>query len=149
MSDSGQKSAQQPEVGGAWTLPVSMQVVDAAPRISNAKIAELTKTLLDQSKSKKPAGLIVITEGIDAGKVMELVGETGVIIGSSEQALLRLNDESISHQHCEVIADKHQHKLINLAFLSGTWVNQQRIRSQILKSNDVIRLGNTELIYVC
>jgi hypothetical protein len=69
-------------------------------------------------------------------------------IGRSDSCDITLDDTFASRIHCVVKAGEHQWHLIDLNSRNGTWRNDKRIDTSYLSIGDLIRVGNTHLVYV-
>jgi pSer/pThr/pTyr-binding forkhead associated (FHA) protein len=67
------------------------------------------------------------------------------VIGSSEEADVRIADPSVEPLHCGVILEKGSVLVWDLGAQSGVKLNNHRIEQDILKVGDVMALGNVEL----
>lgn len=67
------------------------------------------------------------------------------LIGRGADCDLRLTDKTISRHHCTIRISSDEVTLADLGSVNGTFVNGQRVRSQItLASGDALRLGDLE-----
>ena len=125
----------------------------------------LTKTLFNKKKDKssveetkifkKPTNSehkclyrLIVTSGKDIGREFMLVPTT-MKIGRREDCYIRLSDKNISREHailvykpkdeCYVLEDAHS--------TNGTYLNERRIRREVLNTGDQIRVGETSLKY--
>jgi pSer/pThr/pTyr-binding forkhead associated (FHA) protein len=72
-----------------------------------------------------------------------------VIIGRSEEADFRLEDDEVSRKHALVeVFSREQIFLSDLASANGTFLNGIRIKTVRLKHSDLVRVGNTVLKFV-
>lgn len=58
-----------------------------------------------------------------------------------------VKDPAISSTHIRLRRQGEQYELTDLGSLNGTWVNSKRVQKCLLADNDVIRIGNTLLVY--
>ena len=70
-----------------------------------------------------------------------------ITIGRSSQNEVVLLDDKVSRHHCQIILhDDGHYSIADFGSTNGTFVNSQRITGEIsIKTNDVIRIGNTTL----
>lgn len=68
-------------------------------------------------------------------------------IGRQRDNDIILSDPAVSRYHAQIRLRYGEHLLFNAQSKAGTFVNGIRIREHILKSGDVVTLGNTQLIY--
>jgi len=58
-----------------------------------------------------------------------------------------ITDPAISNNHIRLRRQGEHYELTDLASLNGTWVNSKRVQKCLLSDDDVIRIGNTFLVY--
>ena len=93
------------------------------------------------------AGLLVRTYPQQwAGQTFDLNAEQ-LLIGS-DQADIHLPDDSVSPQHATIGWNGQAHVLGDLDSLHGSYVNEDRIQSRVLRDNDCLRIGNQRLQYL-
>lgn len=69
------------------------------------------------------------------------------VIGRSATNSICLNDPSISAIHARLYRGPDGYILEDLHSRNGTYINDERVDRQVLKENDCIRIGTSELIY--
>ena len=88
---------------------------------------------------------IVVTRGLDMGKVFELA-ETGTyILGRGDDCSIQLSDPRISRHHCRIAVSGGRAQLQDADSSWGTTVNGERVSSHALQPGDVVQLVETEL----
>ena len=80
------------------------------------------------------------------GQVFELTAAQ-LLIGR-DQADVDLPDDSVSPQHATIGWNGQAHVLGDLDSLHGSYVNEDRIQSRVLRNNDSLRIGNQRLQYL-
>jgi pSer/pThr/pTyr-binding forkhead associated (FHA) protein len=70
-----------------------------------------------------------------------------VSIGRSRVNEIRLEDASVSGQHCRIIPESGKHILYDLSSTNGTFLNDKKVSKESLKEGDIIRIGETQLLY--
>lgn len=70
------------------------------------------------------------------------------IIGREETCNIRIDDESVSRQHAQLVHQKNQFKLIDLNSTNGTYVNREPIDEKVVVNGDIIQIGNKEFIFI-
>jgi pSer/pThr/pTyr-binding forkhead associated (FHA) protein len=81
-----------------------------------------------------------------AGKSFELSGKE-VTVGRLEDNGIQLEHASVSGHHAVLTLDELDYALKDLDSTNGSRVNGEKITSQKLRRNDMVRLGNIELLY--
>ncbi len=94
-----------------------------------------------ESKTKS----LTILNGPDRGKQVEVSGT--FLIGRSRKSDLVLDDMQVSRRHAEIIQNQSCTIIHDLKTPNGTFVSNQSIRSCMLKTGEVIKIGNTELCF--
>ncbi len=85
--------------------------------------------------------------GADKGRVFPLALAQGgsVILGRGRQSLTRLNDPQVSRAHCQIEIRGNDLILKDLNSVGGTFVNDRAVGEHVLRTGDVLRLGETQL----
>ncbi|MEE0971835.1 MAG: FHA domain-containing protein [Bifidobacterium ruminantium] len=68
------------------------------------------------------------------------------IIGRSPNCVITINDVLASRRHCQVEATPNGILLTDLGSVNGTYVNGRRVAKVWLVEDDVVSIGNTDLI---
>jgi FHA domain/von Willebrand factor type A domain len=90
--------------------------------------------------------LLIVQKGKIPGQSFPL-GEGHLSIGRSDISEIMLDDLTISGQHCRIIAENGHHVLHDLGSTNGTFVNETKINKVVLRDGDMIRIGQTVLLY--
>jgi hypothetical protein len=69
------------------------------------------------------------------------------LIGRGSEADLQLLDQGISRRHIDIQFDGNFATVYDLGSTNGTSVNGRWVGSQLLRHGDVIKVGNTKLVY--
>jgi predicted component of type VI protein secretion system len=81
-----------------------------------------------------------------AGKSFELTGPE-MTVGRLEDNQIQLEHASVSGHHAVLTLDEQDYALKDLDSTNGSRVNGEKITTQKLRRNDIVRLGNIELLY--
>ncbi len=90
--------------------------------------------------------LLEMTEGPLVGKRFALAGSQ-VVIGRGEICDICLPDKSISRRHAVINHTGRQYSINDRSSTNGTYVNGVKITQQELTEGDMIKMGNTVLIF--
>lgn len=71
-----------------------------------------------------------------------------VTIGRNPGNVVRVNNPSISRQHAKVVYENGQCTLVDLDSSNGSYINGNRIRSQVLVDGDRIRVGEFPVDFI-
>jgi pSer/pThr/pTyr-binding forkhead associated (FHA) protein len=75
------------------------------------------------------------------------LGRGSNVVGRGTGADLQVPDQGVSRKHVNIEWDGDFATVHDLGSTNGTAVNGHRIGSQLLRHGDVIRIGNTKLVY--
>lgn len=104
--------------------------------------------LLKSTEAEKERGTCLITiHGANLGKKYDLP-EKPIVLGRSENADIRVNEDNVSRQHARVERLGTRVVIEDLNSTNGTFVNTVKITSQELNNGDLILVGNTLLKFI-
>ena len=83
----------------------------------------------------------VVTKSGQTLQDIQLVASR-VLIGRSDLADILVDDRFVSKQHALIVWNGDAVVLVDLNSSNGTYVNSQRIKTRVLRDNDVISLGD-------
>jgi hypothetical protein len=92
-----------------------------------------------------PADGMEKRELIDTRKTKVIIGRDG----GSAHPDIALNDNRVSSIHCQIVYSKGLFYIIDCNSRNGVYVNGKKSVTYQLKSGDVIRLGDTKLVFEC
>lgn len=75
------------------------------------------------------------------------IEEIETLIGRSQKCAVRLTEPAASRNHCTILKTPEGFLLMDLQSSNGTILNGGRVTESTLKSGDVIRIGNAELMF--
>ena len=89
------------------------------------------------------AKLVILSQGL-TGRTHELkVDKT--TIGRLEDNTFAITDPSVSSHHCEVLLRGADVVVRDLNSTNGTYINGEKVTESVLKSGQILRLGQIEL----
>jgi FHA domain/von Willebrand factor type A domain len=91
--------------------------------------------------------LLVVKKGKNIGQAFTLNRSVPISIGRSRVCEIKLEDTTVSGQHCRIIPENGKHFLYDLRSTNGTFVNEKKVRKVELKEGDVIKVGETHFLY--
>ncbi len=119
---------------------------------SNEQIKEAEQTKIftikadfKEIKQPLPAKLKVIA-GNDLNLTID-VYTAQINIGRHSDSQLFLQDSSVSRLHAFILNEDGQHLIYDGKSRNGTYLNGQRITKQTLQHGDIIKIGNTVIVY--
>ncbi len=80
------------------------------------------------------------------GRVIALT-DTRVVFGRSDSSDVQIDEPSVSNEHARIVREGGSWRVVNLLSTNGTFVNDRRVRNQVLSDGDVVRLGRVELVF--
>src|SRR6516225_7984343 len=86
-----------------------------------------TATPVESDKEqKRNLAYLVVLAGVSAGEMFKLQGDK-TIIGRGPKVGVRLNDEGVSREHCQLVRDADKIVLEDLGSTNGTFCNGIRV----------------------
>jgi DNA-binding NtrC family response regulator len=83
------------------------------------------------------------------GEPVEHTFDSDVItIGATDDNDLRIDDETVSRQHCRIFLEGDSFMIRDLDSTNGTFINRVRVREAWLKPDCTIQLGKSELRFM-
>ena len=80
------------------------------------------------------------------GQVVELVDEV-TTMGSVPENTIVLADSAVSRKHIGIRRGPTGYELADLGSTNGVYVNGHRLPKKLLVSGDIMRVGNTEMVF--
>src|SRR3954453_685301 len=100
-------------------------------------------------EQKRNLAYLVVLAGVSAGEMFKLQVDT-TIIGRGPRCGVRLNDEGVSREHCQLVREprKDGDKIIleDLGSTNGTFCNGARVDRRALTDGDKIMVGSTSIL---
>ena len=103
----------------------------------------LLETHSDSFAFAIPSGACFILNGKDTIKLEKAI----VHIGRHSNNDIVIQDPMVSRDHLQLRAQRGRFLLFDLSSTGGTFINGQPVNNAILKPGDVVRIGQTVLIY--
>ena len=105
------------------------------------RLDKLAADYIENGETEEDAPRFIVT--CDNRTLMDVnMVATRVLIGRSDFSDILLTDRFISSQHALIMWEDDAVILVDLNSSNGTYVNSRRIKTQILRNNDVIQLGD-------
>ena len=109
---------------------------------TGARAARTTAGVGVAAARPSPHPCLVVVYGDELGRKFELDRPT-MIIGRSAGADVRVDHETVSRAHAELVVDGARVELRDLGSMNGTWVNDERVKDARLADHDLIKIGTT------
>jgi DNA-binding NtrC family response regulator len=92
-----------------------------------------------------PGGVVRALDGRSRGKSAR-IGERPVVVGSGEEADLRLNDPKVSRRHAEIGLGRFGFVVSDLGSRNGTLFEGSRVTQASVPPGAILRLGDTHVV---
>jgi two-component system cell cycle response regulator len=96
-------------------------------------------------EQKRNLAYLVVLAGVSAGEMFKLQLDT-TIIGRGPKVAVRLNDEGVSREHCQLVREGEKIVLEDLGSTNGTFCNGIRVDRRELADGDKIMVGSTTIL---
>ena len=90
---------------------------------------------------------LIAIAGPMKGIVFELT-EDEMFVGRDQTNHLFLRDKSVSRQHCLIVRENEDFKVLDLESRNGIFINDVPTREHAIKHGDIIRVGNSFLLFL-
>jgi len=93
---------------------------------------------------------LIVTGGPAKDQKLALANHRLLMIGRDSSTSFQIIDPEMSRQHLQIkwVEQENQHYAINRSTKNGVFINGQRIEQEtLLRDRDVIKLGNSTLVY--
>jgi hypothetical protein len=87
-----------------------------------------------------------VKSGTNAGLSYE-VGEAPLLIGRDDRAEIQVLDQGVSRRHAEIFRMGEMFFIRDLDSRNGTFVNEERIKEELLRDGDEVRIGSTVIAF--
>ncbi len=108
---------------------------------------DMQRVDIDEVVAEAGAALVIRSGGGRAGESFS-VDDERLSIGRSPDAGVFLDDVTVSRNHALLVRRRDGLYIDDLGSLNGTYVNRQRIESQILDDGDEIQVGKYKMSYL-
>ena len=146
------------EQGYQFRVPLRIQLAQNASLPIDA-IEMSTSLTLPSSDTSKTELQIMVSEDppesqipehayfIINGKEQCYLNKTIIKIGRRSTSDIQIDDPMVSRDHLQLRAKNGRYLLFDLSSTGGTFLNNQPVKTAMLKPGDVVRIGKTLLIY--
>ena len=107
----------------------------------------VTEEMLSKTFVLMATPILVIRKGKGIGQTFSLNRMYPISIGRSRVNEIKLEDVSVSSQHCRILPENGHHVLYDMGSTNGTFVNDKRVSKLVLTEGDIIKVGETQLLY--
>ena len=106
-----------------------------------------TEEYLEKTVVLRERPVLTITRGPGVGQVFELGNQSAMSIGRAKANQVVVNDVSVSSEHCRIRPEDGHFVLHDLKSTNGTFVNERRVTRHVLAEGDVVKIGETSLLF--
>ena len=137
-ADDYQEEYYDPAMGAAGAVPMAVAGAVAPAMAQQQYNDEPPATYLGKLKART---------GPLHGRTFYIVDET-TTLGSAESNSIVLDDGTVSKKHAGIrVREGSRYELHDFGSTNGLFINDRRVSKQFLKDGDVIKIGETELIF--
>ena len=122
-------------------------VADDAPAPTLLERMSSTEEYLEKTVVLRERPVLTITRGPGVGQVFELGSQAAVSIGRAKANEVVVNDVSVSSEHCRIRPEDGHFVLHDLKSTNGTFVNERRVTRHVLTEGDIVKIGETSLLF--
>src|SRR5947209_2198841 len=90
---------------------------------------------------------IRVKSGPQKGKIIPVVGNQPIVIGREPSCSLQIVDRGVSREHAQIFRVGEMVFIRDLGSRNGCFVNEERVKEELLREGDTVRVGNTQLLF--
>ncbi len=98
-----------------------------------------------KARTRRDQAYLIVLAGSAMGEMYKLT-ENPTVIGRGPTAHIRMTDEGISREHCDITAQGEQMILHDLGSTNGTFCQGTRIDTHVLQDGDKILVGSSTVL---
>ncbi len=126
----------RPVVDGQVNLDTLIQSLDA----------DNQKVVAQVLAASEPTALLLVLKGAGRGNRF-MVDKAGTTIGRAADSGIFLDDVTVSRKHATISFDQ-EFSFTDAGSLNGSYLNNERATTSILKSGDEIQIGKFHLVFI-
>jgi len=126
----------RPEVDGQVNLDTLIQSLDAD---NQGVVAQVLA-------ASEPTALLLVLKGAGRGNRF-MVDQKGTTIGRAVDSGIFLDDVTVSRKHATINFDQ-EFTFTDSGSLNGSYLNNERATTSVLKSGDEIQIGKFHLVFI-
>ena len=126
----------RPVVDGQVNLDTLIQSLDAENQSVVAQVLAATE----------PTALLLVLKGAGRGNRF-MVNKSGSTIGRATDSEIFLDDVTVSRKHATITFDQF-FTFTDSGSLNGSYLNNERATTSVLKSGDEIQIGKFHLVFI-
>ncbi len=94
----------------------------------------------------EPTALLLVLKGAGRGNRF-MINKSGATIGRAVDSGIFLDDVTVSRKHATITCDQ-DFTFTDLGSLNGSYLNNERATTAVLKSGDEIQIGKFHLVFI-
>lgn len=106
----------------------------------------ILKDILYYIKKESKEKVAILRFGGEGSDKIAIIRDN-ISVGRAPENDVTIKDDSISKRQFHIKKTNKGYNLIDLKSANGTYVNNERVKSVILKNKDVIRIGDEVIIF--
>jgi pSer/pThr/pTyr-binding forkhead associated (FHA) protein len=126
----------RPVVDGQVNLDTLFQSLDADNQNVVSQVLAATE----------PTALLLVLKGAGRGNRF-MINNSGASIGRAVDSGIFLDDVTVSRKHATITCDQ-DFTFTDLGSLNGSYLNNERATTAVLKSGDEIQIGKFHLVFI-
>ncbi len=126
----------RPVVDGQVNLDTLIQTLDA----------DNQKVVAQVMAASEPTALLLVLKGAGRGNRF-MVDKAGTTIGRAADSGIFLDDVTVSRKHATINFDQ-EFSFTDSGSLNGSYLNNERATTSVLKSGDEIQIGKFHLVFI-
>ncbi len=126
----------RPVVDGQVNLDTLIQSLDADNQSVVSQVLAATE----------PTALLLVLKGAGRGNRF-MINNSGATIGRAVDSGIFLDDVTVSRKHATITCDQ-DFTFTDLGSLNGSYLNNERATTAVLKSGDEIQIGKFHLVFI-
>ena len=108
--------------------------------------AENQKVVAQVLAASEPTALLLVLKGAGRGNRF-MVDKAGTTIGRATDSGIFLDDVTVSRKHATISFDQ-EFSFTDAGSLNGSYLNNERATTSVLKSGDEIQIGKFHLVFI-
>lgn len=116
-------------------------------QIDNSTLAMSRTRILQALRRKRQAFLDILDLDGQVEKSHPLPTTMELVIGRTQDNFITLNDNNVSRHHSRIYSQGEDFFIEDLGSTNGTYINAVQVAKCSLRSNDLIQIGDTKMIY--
>jgi len=101
---------------------------------------------IDLAQIEQGTGVLVVRSGDRTGERF-MLRKDSVDVGRHPDSAICLDDVTVSRRHAVIEVEGGEYRIQDLGSLNGTYINQNRIESGVLRHGDELQIGKYRMVF--